>query len=102
MFKLPRNRLWVGRTHLGAPCAFAAEHLVSLVQNPNAAHIVFVKLDSGETVIVEHPNGLKGVLEGLDIQTTMPDISNEEPLPRDLVKGDRPFPLERTSGTLEQ
>lgn len=67
MFKLPRNRLWVGKTNQGTPCAFQLEHVVSLIQNPYAAHIVWVKLDSGESLIVDHHRGLVGVLEGFDI-----------------------------------
>jgi len=67
MYKLKQNRLWVGKTNQGTPIAFTLEHVVSLAQNPYSAHIVFVRLDSGDFFVVEHPDGLKGVLEGFDI-----------------------------------
>lgn len=70
MFKLPRNRLWVGKTNEGAPVAFQLEHVVSLEQNPYAAHIVWVRLDSGDRFIVDHADGMLGVLAGFDIHVS--------------------------------
>lgn len=79
MFKLPRNRLYVGKNSRGTPLAFTAEHVVSMVQNDYAAHIVFVRLDSGESLIVEHNHGLCGVLEGFDISLASSFFGEQPP-----------------------
>jgi hypothetical protein len=82
MFKLPKNRLWVGKTNQGAPVAFTGEHIVSLEQNPYAAHIVWVRLDSGDRFIVEHVDGLRGVLQGFDIGLSEDWASKSGTLPQ--------------------
>lgn len=70
MSKLPKNRLCVGKTNQGIPFAFVAEHLVSAIQNPYAAHIVWIRLDSGESIIAEHTDGLVGLLRWFDIEVS--------------------------------